>query len=313
MRQDLYAAPVVLPVPRSTVPAEREQPPGRPQHAMEPAAYAPGAAREQYQRDGVLRDQGPVDADDRQPVPVALPVALARRLGSAVRRPPEPAARPRRCPAGSRAASRSPRCSRWTRTAPGTRVPAATAPGGPRQVIPGAPGGPAAIARPAGPAGHARPQREPRDRASRAAGAPPAPHSALGPIGPGQQPPAMNSQSPAPGGAGHRCAFRPHRPRRSRRLPGAPSLARPWRTRSSRRTTRGRRSVNPWQGTLRRSGWRRCSRESRGCPRILRRGCFRARLCPSTSCCMTRSGTHCGAASGTLWSALVANRDLTVI
>ena len=85
----------------------------------------------------------------------------------------EPSRRPRRCPAGSRAASRSPRCSRWTRTAPGTRVPAAPPLAGRARPSPVRPAGPRVSARPPASAGT-------RDRASRAAGAPPprSPHLA---------------------------------------------------------------------------------------------------------------------------------------
>ncbi|HXT88654.1 MAG TPA: NYN domain-containing protein [Trebonia sp.] len=76
-REDIYAAPVALPVPDDLV-SDRDRMSGRPRADF--SAYSPGAAREQYQRDGLP----PMDASDRlQPVPVALPgtgSAQVRRL-----------------------------------------------------------------------------------------------------------------------------------------------------------------------------------------------------------------------------------------
>jgi hypothetical protein len=79
-REDIYAAPVVLPVPADDLASDRDRLSGRPRGDL--SAYSPGAAREQYQRDGVPPLAG--DANDRlQPVPVALPgtgSAQVRRL-----------------------------------------------------------------------------------------------------------------------------------------------------------------------------------------------------------------------------------------
>jgi hypothetical protein len=76
-REDIYAAPVVLPGPADDLAADRMS--ARPRADL--SAYNPGAAREQYQRDGLP----PIaDVSDRlQPVPVALPgsgSAQVRRL-----------------------------------------------------------------------------------------------------------------------------------------------------------------------------------------------------------------------------------------
>jgi len=84
-REDIYAAPVVLPVPADDSAGDRMS--GRPRADL--SAYNPGAAREQYQRDGLP----PIaDASDRlQPVPVALPgtgSAQVRRLPARGALPP---------------------------------------------------------------------------------------------------------------------------------------------------------------------------------------------------------------------------------
>ena len=77
-REDIYAAPVALPVPDDLA-SDRDRMSGRPRADL--SAYSPGAAREQYQRDGLPPMS---DASDRlQPVPVALPgtgSAQVRRL-----------------------------------------------------------------------------------------------------------------------------------------------------------------------------------------------------------------------------------------
>jgi len=78
-REDIYAAPVALPVPADDLASDRDRMSGRPRADL--SAYSPGAARDQYQRDGLP----PIaDASDRlQPVPVALPgtgSAQVRRL-----------------------------------------------------------------------------------------------------------------------------------------------------------------------------------------------------------------------------------------
>jgi hypothetical protein len=77
-REDIYAAPVVLPAAADDLTSDR----GRPHADL--SAYSPGAAREQYQREGMLREPIAGDSSDRlQPVPVALPgtgSAQVRRL-----------------------------------------------------------------------------------------------------------------------------------------------------------------------------------------------------------------------------------------
>jgi hypothetical protein len=85
-REDLYAAPVALPVQADDMPAERERerPGARPRLGGDLAAYNPGAVREQYQRESMIRDAPGGDNGDRfQPVPVPLPgggSAQVRRL-----------------------------------------------------------------------------------------------------------------------------------------------------------------------------------------------------------------------------------------
>src|SRR6185312_12954275 len=97
-REDIYAAPVALPVPTDDIPGERDRDRtgARPRLTGDLAAYNPGAVREQYQRDGMLREAPPADNGDRlQPVPVALPgngSAQVRRLPTrgAIPGPPNP-------------------------------------------------------------------------------------------------------------------------------------------------------------------------------------------------------------------------------
>jgi hypothetical protein len=215
MREDLYAAPVVLPVPAEY-----------PQHGMEPAAYAPGAAREQYQRDGVLREQGGPDADDRQPVPVAIPVGSAqvRRLptrGAVTAGPNSGQAPTGLAPAhipGGEPGMAQPRSAQPPSAPPFTAEPTVAqpppggiqggqpvapvlpmdpngtgyagargaAPGGPRPVIPGVPGGPVGLSGNAG--------------AGQQGGGNSGPQHALGPVSHGQHPSAMNPQPPMPAG-----------------------------------------------------------------------------------------------------------------
>ena len=85
-REDIYSAPVAIPVPTDDIPGERDRDRTgtRPRLTGDLAAYNPGAVREQYQRDGMLRDAPAGDNGDRlQPVPVALPgsgSAQIRRL-----------------------------------------------------------------------------------------------------------------------------------------------------------------------------------------------------------------------------------------
>jgi hypothetical protein len=87
-REDSYAAPVALPAPADDLPGDRDRdrdrPAARPRLGGDLAAYNPGAVREQYQREGMLREAPAGDNGDRlQPVPVALPgsgSAQVRRL-----------------------------------------------------------------------------------------------------------------------------------------------------------------------------------------------------------------------------------------
>jgi uncharacterized LabA/DUF88 family protein len=83
-REDIYAAPVALPT--EDLPGERDfdrdRSAGRPRLGGDLAAYNPGAVRDPYPRDGMLREAA--DPGDRlQPVPVVLPgngSAQVRRL-----------------------------------------------------------------------------------------------------------------------------------------------------------------------------------------------------------------------------------------
>ena len=85
-REDIYAAPVALPTPTDDLPGDRERDrtAARPRMGGDLAAYNPGAVREQYQREGMLREVPAGDNGDRlHPVPVALPgsgSAQVRRL-----------------------------------------------------------------------------------------------------------------------------------------------------------------------------------------------------------------------------------------
>jgi hypothetical protein len=85
-REDIYAAPVALPAPADDLPGDRERDrtAGRPRVGGDLAAYNPGAVREHYQRESMLREAPAGDTGDRlQPVPVALPgngSAQVRRL-----------------------------------------------------------------------------------------------------------------------------------------------------------------------------------------------------------------------------------------
>jgi uncharacterized LabA/DUF88 family protein len=83
-REDIYPAPVALPVPTEDLPGDRDRDrsAGRPRPGGDLAAYNPGAVRDPYPREGMLRD-APDPGDRLQPVPVALPgngSAQVRRL-----------------------------------------------------------------------------------------------------------------------------------------------------------------------------------------------------------------------------------------
>jgi hypothetical protein len=85
-REDVYGAPVAFPAPGEELAGDRDRdrPGTRPRLGADLAAYNPGAVREAYQREGMLRDLPAGDNGDRlQPVPVALPgggSAQVRRL-----------------------------------------------------------------------------------------------------------------------------------------------------------------------------------------------------------------------------------------
>ncbi|MDX6341181.1 MAG: hypothetical protein QOH87_1319 [Trebonia sp.] len=91
-REDIYAAPVALPVPTDDLPGERDRDrdrdrsAGRPHLTGDLAAYNPGAVRDPYQRESMLREASSGDAGDRlQPVPIPLPgngAGQLRRLPS---------------------------------------------------------------------------------------------------------------------------------------------------------------------------------------------------------------------------------------
>jgi hypothetical protein len=81
-REDIYGAPVALPTEDLPGERDRDRSAGRPRLGGDLAAYNPGAVREPYQRDGLLRE-APDPGDRLQPVPVPLPgngSAQVRRL-----------------------------------------------------------------------------------------------------------------------------------------------------------------------------------------------------------------------------------------
>ena len=316
-REDIYGAPVALPT--EDLPGERERDrdrsAGRPRLGGDLAAYNPGAPREPYQRDGMLRE-APDPGDRLQPVPVALPSngsAQVRRLPTRGMVPggPNPGQPPLGLPAppaetgmgqqlpGGQQPGGQPTSGQPTGGQPVVPVApvvpmdypgARGAPlGGPRHVIqgpgaPGAPGGPRRRAAAAGrPNRPRRPRRHPRVR-------PPREDNKFQGLRRSSAAPQVPSASP--GKAATRAARRVFR----------------WGMRCSRHMRRARRSANRWPVTPRRCGLRPCSRGSPGCPRTLRRGFFRDLPCRSTSCCTMRSGTLCVAVSGTRLNALVANR-----
>ena len=79
-REDLYAVPAGGPADDLAASADRRP---APRFGADLPPYAPGGGRDQYQRDGLLRDAGQRDANDRlTPVPAAVPAGSAqiRRL-----------------------------------------------------------------------------------------------------------------------------------------------------------------------------------------------------------------------------------------
>jgi hypothetical protein len=83
-REDFYAAPVAVPAPAEDLSRDRDRSSAPSRLGADLSAYAPGAVREPYQRDGGLLGSGDTDDRDRlQPVPAALPSggsAQIRRL-----------------------------------------------------------------------------------------------------------------------------------------------------------------------------------------------------------------------------------------
>ena len=199
-REDIYGAPVALPT--EDLPGERDRDrdrsAGRPRPGGDLAAYNPGAVREPYQRDGMLRE-APDPGDRLQPVPVALPnngSAQVRRLPTRGMVPggPNPGQPPLGLPAapaetgmGQQPPGGQPTSGQPTGGQPVVPVapvvpmdyPGARGAslGGPRQVIqgPGAPGGPGPQLPPA-------PQQPPQ--VPQAPPAPPAPGGQPGPGAP---------------------------------------------------------------------------------------------------------------------------------
>ena len=319
-REDIYAAPVALPTEDLPGERDRDRAAGRPRLGGDLAAYNPGAVRDPYQRDGMLRE-APDPGDRLQPVPVALPgngSAQVRRLPTRGTVPggPNPGQPPLGLPPvpaetgigqqqggqqlggqqlGGQQQGGQPTSGQPTGGQPVVPVapvvpmdyPGARGAslGGPRHMIqgpgaPGAPGGPGPQVPPAPQQGPQVPQAPPIPRGD--SRFPVLRRTSAGPRVP----------SASPGKGATRAARRASRSR----------------TRCSRRMRRARRSANRWRVMPRRCGLRPCSRGSPGCPRTLRRGSCKDRPCRSTSCCTTRSGTPCGAVSGTRLSALVANR-----
>ena len=233
-REDIYGAPVALPT--EDLPGERERDrdrsAGRPRLGGDLAAYNPGAPREPYQRDGMLRE-APDPGDRLQPVPVALPSngsAQVRRLPTRGMVPGGP--NPGQPPLGLPAAP--------AETGMGQQLPGGQQPGGQptsgqptggQPVVPVAPvvpmdypgargaplGGPRHVIQGPGAAGRAR-----RARSAAAAAAPAGPTGPAGPAGPAGTPgcarPGRTTSSR--GSAGARRALGSHRPRRARRLLG---------------------------------------------------------------------------------------------
>ena len=216
-REDIYGAPVALPT--EDLPGERERDrdrsAGRPRLGGDLAAYNPGAPREPYQRDGMLRE-APDPGDRLQPVPVALPSngsAQVRRLPTRGMVPggPNPGQPPLGLPAppaetgmgqqlpGGQQPGGQPTSGQPTGGQPVVPVApvvpmdypgARGAPlGGPRHVIqgpgaPGAPGGPGAQLPPAPQQAPQAPQAPPGAPAPGGQQVPGAPQELGGPSGP---------------------------------------------------------------------------------------------------------------------------------
>jgi hypothetical protein len=213
-REDIYGAPVALPA--EDLPGDRDRDrdrsAGRPRLGGDLAAYNPGAVREPYQRDGMLREA--LDPGDRlQPVPAALPgngSAQVRRLPTRGMVPggPNPGQPPLGLPAapaetgmGQQLPGGQPPGGQPTSGQPtGGQPVVPVAPvvpmdytgargaslGGPRQVIqgPGAPGGPGPQLPPAPQQAPQVPQAPPGPPAPGGQPVPGAPQELGGPSGP---------------------------------------------------------------------------------------------------------------------------------
>jgi hypothetical protein len=211
-REDIYGAPVALPTEDLPGDRDRDRSAGRPRLGGDLAAYNPGAVREPYQRDGMLREA--LDPGDRlQPVPAALPgngSAQVRRLPTRGMVPggPNPGQPPLGLPAapaetgmGQQLPGGQPPGGQPTSGQPtGGQPVVPVAPvvpmdytgargaslGGPRQVIqgPGAPGGPGPQLPPAPQQAPQVPQAPPGPPAPGGQPVPGAPQELGGPSGP---------------------------------------------------------------------------------------------------------------------------------
>jgi hypothetical protein len=210
-REDIYGAPVALPTEDLPGERDRDRSAGRPRLGGDLAAYNPGAVREPYQRDGMLRE-APDPGDRLQPVPVALPgngSAQVRRLPTRGTVPggPNPGQPPLGLPPAAAATSigqlpggQQPGGQPTSGQPTGGQPVVPVAPvvpmdypgargaslGGPRQVIqgPGAPGGPGPQLPPAPQQAPQVPQAPPGPPAPGGQPVPGAPQELGGPSGP---------------------------------------------------------------------------------------------------------------------------------
>jgi uncharacterized LabA/DUF88 family protein len=90
-REDLYAAPVAVPMAAEDLPAERAPAWQRQEQDLRPveSGYNPGAVRDHFQLEMAGREPFVADAGDRYPVPVAVPAAVPSGT-TALRRLPVP-------------------------------------------------------------------------------------------------------------------------------------------------------------------------------------------------------------------------------
>jgi hypothetical protein len=192
-REEIYGAPVALPTEDLPGERDRDRSAGRPRLGGDLAAYNPGAVREPYQRDGMLREAQ--DPGDRlQPVPVALPSngsAQVRRLPTRGMVPGGP--NPGQPPLGLPAA---PAETGMGHQLPGGQLPGGQQPGG--QPTSGQPTG----GQPVVPVAPVVPMDYPGARGASLGGprhviqGPGAPGGPGGPGGPGPQLPQAPQQAP---------------------------------------------------------------------------------------------------------------------